>query len=203
MTGVTAKSLLIMIGAVMACTAPFVHMTFPKKSNEIIALEYKLEDGKISQPSFDEKIHVLKEEQKMFGFSSPRRFWYALGLPLTLFFFALLFLGIINMVMDKDIRKAIYFSSFILLFISVYHIVWVLWPGEDLPKNLYHLSIVLMSLTASVMANLLIRYRLNLQQRIEKLIHFISIDAYFKYVKQEDRPEYMKDSYDVYDDITK
>ena len=60
-----------------------------------------------------------------------------------------------------------------------------------------------MSISTTVVAILLLKYRLGLQSRIEKLIHFISIDAYFKYIKQEDKPEYMKDSYEVYDEIIK
>ena len=201
--GVKAKSLLIVIGAVLSCSAPFIHMLMQNESKEMTTLEIQLNDGEISKEYYDQTYPILKEKQKFFGFSSPRRFWYAMGTPITMLFFALLILTTAHLIGEQTVRKAIYFSSLILLFISTYHIVWVFWPRNDFPKNLYHLSIALMSISTTVVAILLLKYRLGLQSRIEKLIHFISIDAYFKYIKQEDKPEYMKDSYEVYDEIIK
>ncbi len=201
MTGATVKSALIIIGAVLACTAPFVHITLPKKSPAIKALQLQADQGAISDSSYREELTKLKEQQKMLGFSSPRRFWYAMGLPITLFFFATLFLVVMDLISDRGIRAAVRFSGFILFFIAVYHLVWVLWPGQDLPKNLYHLSIAAMAMSAAFLAFAIISHRKGLRAKIERLIRFISIDSYDKYIKVEDRPEYMKDSYEVYDEI--
>jgi len=202
-TGANSKFLLIVIGAVLACSAPFVHMLVPKNSEQIVGLEKKYEQNEVSESYYELQLAVLKEDQKLFGYRSPRTFLYAIGTPITMLFFALLVLSITHLIGEQVIRLAIYFSTLCLLFIAVYHIVWIFWPRNDFPKNLYHLSIALMSLFAILIARLLMKYRLSLQSRIEKLIHFISIDAYFKYVKKRDKPEYIKDSYDVYDDIIK
>ncbi len=200
-TGATVKSAFIMMGAVLACTAPFIHMTLPKKSPALVALQLKADQGSLETTFYEKELAKLKEAQKMMGFSSPRRFWYAIGLPITLFFFATLFLLIMDSVNDPSIVNAIRFSAFILLFIAIYHLVWVLLPGQDLPKNLYHLSIAGMSITAAFLAFSMVSHRKTLKSKIERLIRFISVESYDKYISIDDRPEYMKDSYEVYDEI--
>lgn len=192
-----------MFGAVLACTAPYVHMSFPKKSKSILALEQKFESGFISQYQYNEELPKLKEAQKVFGFSNSRRFWYAIGLPLTLFFFAILFLSLTELISEISMKKVCRFAALVLFFTSIYQIIWVLWPNQDLPKTAYHLSIITMSAMATFISHLLIKYRTGLKHKIGRLIRFISVDAYFKYINQEDRDEYLQDSFSVYDDITK
>lgn len=202
-TGVGVKSFLIMLGAVLACSAPYIHMFFPHKSESILVLEKKYEQGAILKTQYDTQLVQLKAEQSFMGFTNARRFWYAAGMPTTMFFFAILFLIASEAIGDRNIRRAIRFSSLVFFLISVYQLVWVLWPGQDLPKSMYHLAIAVMSVIATIICYLLTRYKLGLKTKIERLIRFISIEAYFKYIKQEDRQEYLQDSFSVYDEISK
>lgn len=191
------------MGVVLACAAPYIHILYPKKSKQIVVLEKKLEQNLISKEFYDLELSTIKEEQKLFGFRDARMFWYAFGLPLTMFFFAVLFMFFTSLVSDPSMNIVGRFSAIILFFIASYHIIWILWPRQDLPKSLYHLSIVLIAALATCISLLLIRYKYGLKHKIGKLIRFISVDAYFKYIKQEDRETYIQDSFSVYDDITK
>ena len=203
MTAVTVKSGLIMIGAVLACTAPFVHMLFPKKSIEIVTLEAGYDNGEISETSYVERLEKAKEEQKLFGFSSVRRFWYAIGQPIALFYFSLIFLGFSSRITDNDLKKAARFSGGCMFFISTYYLIWVMWPNQDLPKSLYHLAIALMSMMGAITAVLINRYKSSLTHKIQRLIGFISFEIYNKYIEKKDRDEFIDDSFSVFDEITK
>ena len=178
-------------------------MLTPNKSRPIIDLEKELEQGGISQIHFDTRYQVLKEKQKFFGFSSPRRFWYAIGMPIMVLFFSLLFLNVSSLLPDRSIRKATRFASTIALFIALYFIIYVLWPGQDLPENIYYVSLVSVSVCATALGYFIVNNRFNLTLKIQKLIRFISVDTFVKYVKEEDKDDYLDDSFSVYDDITK
>lgn len=169
----------------------------------MIALEEKLEEGKVTQDYYDKNYPLLKEAQKFFGFSSPRRFWYAIGMPLMVLYFSLLFLSVVNLLPDKSIRKAIRFACTISLFIGLYFTIYVLWPGTDFPESLYYVSLLLMSLMATSMGYFLVNYRLSLTLKIRRLVRFITIEAFGKYVRKEDQEKYLDDSFEVYDDILK
>ncbi|VAW10395.1 hypothetical protein MNBD_BACTEROID03-2477 [hydrothermal vent metagenome] len=193
----------LILGAVLACTAPFVHMLFPVKSNDIFALELQLENELIAQELFDIKLSELKKEQKFVGFSNQRTFWFAIGKPILILYVAIYLLFIYPSISDKYLQKSTKILAFLTTFITMYFIIWTLWYRADFPKQFYYLSIGIASVTGTFVAAMVIDYRQNLRLKIEKPIHFISIDAYTKYVQKDDRPDYMKDSYEVYDETIK
>jgi len=166
-------------------------------------LKRKFQDDSLSKSQFDVEYKSAKEEFKFFGFKSPRKFLYAIGRSVTIFYLGLYLMFTLSFINDPNLKRATVFLSFLATGIGIYFIIWAFWARGDFPKNWYYTLMVLSSILGAFIAYWLTNYRFSLKQKIEKLIRFISVDAYFKYVKQEDREEYIDDSFTVYDDITK
>ncbi len=193
----------IILGAVIACSAPFLHKLAPKTSSKIKALEKSFKKGTIDEAYFNSELEILKEEFKTFGYSTPRKFWYVIGKPLTMLYFAFLLLFVYKDLNSAHLRKALYVSSLVLLYISTYNIIWAIWPGYDLPDSTYYFSMALMSLMATVLSLSWLKYRQSLKHKIGLLIDFILTDVYKKYIRKEHTPDYIEDSYSVFDKIRK
>ncbi len=203
MIGAKTRAVIIVLGAVLSGTAPFLHMLAPKKSIEIQLLESNLENGTVSNQDFEELLPILKKKQKYLGYFNFRSFLYAIGTPIAMFYFSILMLVTVNHIEEKLLRQSLRFAFLISLYISSYLIIWVLLPPSDFPKGLYHLSIGLISFGALCLSWFLIAYRNDVRIKIVKLIHFISVETYDKYIRSEDKKSFVKDSYKVYDEITK
>ncbi len=202
MIGIEAKSVIIVLGALLSGTAPFVHMLAPRDSPEIVQLEAKLDSGDITEAEYNSALPVLKKEQKYLGYFNFRSFLYAIGTPIAMFYFSLLMLIAVNNIQEKLLRKSMRFAFLISIYISSYLICWVIFPRSDFPDGMYHFSLGVMALATLAFSWFLIAYKNDVREKIVKLIHFISIDTYTKYIRQEDKREFMNDSYKVYDDIT-
>lgn len=197
------KKYLLVLGAVLACSAPFIHMLFPKTNAKVVELRIDLDNGLITQESYDEKTAVLIQDARTFGFPNARKFWYAIGKPLLLLYVSFYLIFLYPLISDKVLKESTKIFSSLLCFVAFYFVVWTFWYRGDLPKPLYYAAIGIASIAGAGIANLTINYKYGLKLKIQLLIKFISVDAYDKYVKEEDREEYMDDSYTVYKEITK
>ncbi len=195
------KVIIIVLGAVLACSAPFVHMLFPKTPTELVTLRIQYDNNQILESEYKQKYEIFVEDNRLFGFPNARKFWYSIGKPILILYFAIYLLLIYPSISDRSLQKSTKILGLLSTFTATYFIIWTLWYKADFPKMLYYWSIGIASVTGTFVAAMVIDYRQNLRLKIEKLIHFISIDAYSKYIKKEDRPEYMKDSYEVYDEL--
>jgi hypothetical protein len=126
--GDSIKIISLVIGAVIAFTAPFIHMCFDKSS-----------------------------EVEVFGYYNARMFCYAIGIPVTLFFSAL-FVSFSSMFIHiKIFRKIMFIISYMILSISIYYIIWSIWARKDFPKPYYYTSIIILSLISSYLLFFLIK----------------------------------------------
>lgn len=127
-TGSKLLVLIILIGAVIGFTAPFIHIFLDKKS-----------------------------EVEVFGYYNARMFFYAIGVPITLFissvatYFSSLFIHI------ALFRKIMIFISFMLMSISIYYITWSLWARNDFDEFYYYTSIIILSFLISYLFILFIK----------------------------------------------
>ncbi|WP_146169842.1 hypothetical protein [Kordia periserrulae] len=127
-TGDKFLIILISIGAVIGFTAPFIHIFLDKDS-----------------------------EIEVFGYYNARMFFYAVGIPITLFvgsvctYFSSMFIHI------SLIKKIMTFISFMLMAISIYYITWSIWAKKDFNDYLYYSSIIILSLLVSYLFSILIK----------------------------------------------
>jgi len=195
--------LILFLGAVLASTAPFLHMIYPKTPKQLVVLEETFSKGNISEKEYKLQRENLKEEIKLFGFRSARHFWFAIGRSITIFYLGIYLMFCTPFINEPSLQKITRLISFLTTGIGLYFMIWAFWPRGDFHKNLYYISMIIVSVFGTFVAYWLTNFRLELKRKIGTLIRFIAVDAYHKYVKKEDRDEYLQDSYSVYDEITK
>lgn len=97
-------------------------------------------------------IHIFIDKtslNKVFGFKNLRSFLYVIGLPLSLFFCALLLLYATKYMPKNSPKK--YFSTVAFLFLSssFFQFIWIFWEREDLPESAYYTIISVLSIIMS------------------------------------------------------
>ncbi len=185
-------SIIIVLGAILAGTAPFIHMFFPKESTEIINLKKSYKQDQINKETYSIQLKALKEKQKFIGFPNQRTFWYNMGKPITLLYFSLLLMGIYPFIGEEYLRKAIQFSAVILGFVSFYFITWVLWDRNDFPKTAYYMAMGIIAVLSTFLAIFLINHRKSLLSKIRLLTSFIVLKGK-SHVPEENKKAYVKD----------
>ncbi|WP_271729900.1 hypothetical protein [Aquimarina algiphila] len=184
----------MIIGAVFACTAPFIHIFYPKKHAQFAIYEKQLEQRELSTKGYDLKVENLKASEKFIGFTNIRKFWYAIGKPIAMLYFSLLLVYIYPfIILDKHIRWVAGISASLFLFISIYFIVWTLWPRQDFPKHLYYWAIGLVALVGTVISALINSYHIKRQKNLHSWLYFVIRDIKRKYISAEDKEQFVRD----------
>ncbi|MEM7485843.1 MAG: hypothetical protein AAF348_11605 [Bacteroidota bacterium] len=162
-TGATVKktivTALLIIGAVAGAVAPFVHILYPKTAKEKIQLEEDFESGAVDLDTYKVKKAELKAKYRFAGFTNQRRFMFAIGLPVSLFFCSLFLLMSSKRIEQREFKKGMAIGGTLFQFTSIYFIVWTIWAyktSEDFPKYMYYLSIILIATLSTVSTRLII-----------------------------------------------
>ncbi|WP_128755393.1 hypothetical protein [Aquimarina sediminis] len=187
------------MGAVFACTAPFIHVLYPKKSPQFKVLKQQLDDGKITQETYASKYKTLQKSKRFIGFTNIRKFWYAIGKPISMLYFALLLIYVYPfIIIDKKVKRIVGGSIILFLFISMYFIVWTLWHRQDFPKELYYWAIGIVSIIGSMISIFIINYNKDktMLMNLHSLMRFIVNDVKHKYVAEEDKARFVEDYMD-------
>ncbi len=169
---------MIILGAVLGSIAPFLHIFYPKTTVEVLELNKRYDEGKISKQEYLVNKKVLKEKYKVFGFTNKRRFLFAIGLPIALFCCSFILIYISRYINDRNARRATISSGLLFQFTSIYFIAWVLWPytyeERDFSRSAYYTVIVfssiLMTLTIFQFQKSLSSYN----AKIRELVSFIA-----------------------------
>lgn len=168
---------ILIIFSVLGASAPFTHILFPKKAQEKIELEKAYDSGNISKDYYLMKRKELKKRYKFAGFTNVRRFMYAFGLPVALFFCSLTLLYSSKYITDSKIKKGILFSYYCFHFTALYFMSWTLWAykkGSDLPIELYYLSLIFISVLISISNYYLINGRISIRERLLQNIRLLT-----------------------------
>ncbi len=139
-TKINIITLLLITGATLATIAPFLHILFPRES-----------------------------QVKVFGFRNARSFFYAIGIPITLFISSIILSYISNFISLQAISKAVRNIAFVFLTIASYYIAWTLWAKGDFPPILYYSMLVLVSLLFGYLINQLLKYLSTTTNRLSKI----------------------------------
>lgn len=181
------KIILIIIGALtfIGDSAPYVHLAFPVKANEIIQLEQQYDQRLISQSSFNQKRTVLKEKYEVFGFSTLRRFLFAIGVAVSVFCVASVFFIGLLVYENTIIKKALFISAISFLINGIYYMSWVFWENPDLPMWLYHLILLGITLLISFGLYNLYKYLTNITSSIQVLRgNLDTLDRDIEFIKE-------------------
>lgn len=112
------------LGAVISVIAPFLHMLFPRSSTTPI-----------------------------FGFYNARKFFYALGMPITIFFSATILSFSSNFIESTIIAKFVGAISKVFLSIAFYYLIWTFTASNDWSPILYFISIIILSIIIGFLTN--------------------------------------------------
>ncbi|WP_271784799.1 hypothetical protein [Aquimarina algiphila] len=193
MTG-KIKIIIMMLGAVFACTAPFIHILYPKKHAQFTVYEKQLEQRELSTEEYHLKVENLKASEKFIGFTNIRKFWYAIGKPIAMFYFSLLLVYIYPfIILDKQIRWIVGVSAFLFLFISIYFMTWTLWHRQDFPKKLYYWAIGLVASVGTGISILINSYYIKRKKNLHAWLYFVIRDVKRKYISAEDKEQFVRD----------
>ncbi len=209
-TGIKLKTLLILICAVFAFTAPFIHIFYPKIDANLVKeeaiLSTLLDADIISQEQYDICYKEAKNNCKVFGFNNIRKFWYAAGKNICMLFFSLVLMYASFFINDREVKKIAFICSFLFMGISVYFVIWVFWWDSDFPKYVYYTAIAVASLLSTTMCyfvlghfNKILKYLYN----IRKLTDFLIGDVEKKYVDKKKSKDYTIDVVNVLDSLEK
>ncbi|WP_378177866.1 hypothetical protein [Aquimarina sp. SS2-1] len=175
--GIKILFVIIVIGAILGSTAPFIHILYPKTTPDVIALNKSYDEGKISKDLYLIQKKELKEKYKVFGFTNKRRFLFAIGLPIALFVCSFILLYLSRFISEKSAKKGSIIAGITFQFTSIYFVAWVLWPytyeERDFSKSAYYLVIVLSSILITITLFQFQKSLSNYNTKIRELIHFI------------------------------
>ncbi len=139
-------SLIFMI-SLFFFSAPFLNMLVSNETNSTYQeAKKKFKLDQISKQEYE----LIRKKYTYFGYSSKRRMWFAIGLPLLLLYISSLLLYCSTKIENDFIKKIIGLISFFSTLISFYLLIWALWYRADFPKNWYYIAIGFLSI-ASVM----------------------------------------------------
>ncbi len=140
----------ILIGAVLGSAAPFIHMLFPVKAQEKILLEKKYENKEITAEVFQKQSDILWEKHQFIGFTNFRRFLFAIGLPVALFFCSFLMMFITRFSENSFVKKSGFFTSLSFQIISLFFILWTIYPFDsekyDFGESTYFTLLIISSI---------------------------------------------------------
>ncbi len=188
------KIITLILGAVFACTAPFIHIFYPKKHSDFALYAKQLEEKTISETVYEQKVETLEASEKFIGFTNMRKFWYAAGKPIAMLYFAILLVYIYPfIILDKQVRWIVGISASLFLFISLYFVTWTLWHRQDFPKQLYYWAIGLVALVGTGISILINSYHIKRQKNLHNWLYFVIRDVKRKYVSAEDKEQFIKD----------
>ncbi len=194
------KYVIIALGVVLAGTAPFVHMLFPKYSPEQTIVIEKTKNGEITH----EEYEIIKKEWRKshFGFKTTRNLLNALGFPTSVLIISLIFLSSIVHINHKETRITLIVSASLLLAIAFYFIIWVFFPRGDLPKPAYYVALATGAITSTVISYFFIAQNKVLVyiDNFRKLTRFIYV-VKDKYVPEDAKDEYVEDIIKVTDTL--
>ena len=180
--------IVIVLGAVFACSAPFLHMLYPNTNPDIAQLRTKLENKEISRVEYA----VQRQQFTYFGYDTKTKFWYAIGQPLFVLYFSLIVLYATTYIVFDELKRALRVIAFIGTSISFFFIVWVFWLRRDFPVTAYYASMIIISVLSAYASYLLIVFRKSLLTRIKILTSFI-VGKGSSYVPKEDEEAYVRD----------
>lgn len=188
------KIFVFVLGAVFACAAPFTHIIYPKLHENFSKYDNLLEKGEISNNEYTVLVEKLEFEEKIFGFDNKRKFWFAIGKPISMLYFSLVFLYLSQFIKVKsDLEKAVKLIVVLYLFISLYFIIWTFWHRKDFPKHLYYIGIGVGSVFGTLISKFLLTPRQIMIKNVHSLLRFIVIDIKNKYISNKDKSDFVND----------
>lgn len=194
MTENKIRILVLILGTVFACTAPFMHILYPRVNPTFKSYDQQLENKILSDVEHEVLTTNLKEKEVFFGFNTKRKFWYAIGKPISMLYFALLFIYIYPYIeIEKYVKRVIAYSAALFLFISLYFIIWTFWYRLDFPIVLYYVAIGVGSIVGTAISIVLINHKKTMVRNVHSLLRFIVTDIKEKYISLEDKTEFVDD----------
>ncbi len=163
------KGIGIMLGALLACIVPFIHVMLPKVPHLVSEIQKEIAVSETPNPELEKQLAIAKEKVKVRGFNTARSFWYAIGQPITMFYFSFVIMLSLRSIGDKYMRQALQVSSIILMTIAVYFITWALWAAGDFPKTYYYIIIGVISILSTWMSFSLIQHFSRVQLMVKRL----------------------------------
>ncbi|WP_062056108.1 hypothetical protein [Aquimarina longa] len=204
------KPLFILVFAVFAFTAPFIHIFYPKKDilliKEEAILTAKFETKSISEEQYKVCSQELVNSYKVFGFNNIRKFWYAAGRNICMLFFSFILMYTTFFITDKEVKKITLTCAFLFMGISTYYVIWTFWWRQDFPKQAYFMAIGVASLLSTLMSYFVLGHFnkiLTYLSNIHKLTDFIISDVKEKYIDKKKEKDYTVDVIKVIDSLKK
>lgn len=197
MSSVRILPLILFLGALLACTAPFVHMIYPNTKN--VELEYARKRYKSKEINREEFIQQ-KIKATYFGYDNTRKFWYSIGKPLAMLYFSFLLMYASFYINEKQLKTAIRLGSFIAVLVSSYFITWAFWYRADFDKNLYFTSIGFISILSTITSYILISHRNSIIKKIRILTNHIVLKGK-SHVPRENKENYIRDYIETFNKI--
>lgn len=145
-------SILLFIGVVFSCSAPFIHMFYKNTINKpLIELKKEYKAKKIERAEY-----ILKKSKiTYFGYTNKRKFWYAIGKPIAMLFFSLILLYASAHIKTKEVKKNIQICFLLCSSTSFYFLIWAFWYRADFPEYLYYIAIGFCSVISSIIIYLI------------------------------------------------
>ena len=140
----------------------------------------------------------VSKKHKIFGFRSTKIFLGHLGMPVVATALGIYLLLLFFKEEDLFFRKVTLSFSLAGLVTGLFFVIWVFYPSPDVPEWAYISLLLIFSIIGTLAAYLIGSYtynisQINLVQKTQHLLHFITFDIKKKYIRKEDRKEFVSD----------
>lgn len=189
--------LILFMGAILACSAPFIHIFYPNTKNvRLEEVKKKYKEKELTREQYiEQRIAVT-----YFGYQNMRKFWYSIGKPLSMVYFSFLLMYSSFYINEKQLKKAIQLGSFMAALVSTYFIIWAFWYRADFEEHLYFIAIGIISILSTATSFRIIKQRNSILDKIRILTNHIVFKGK-KHVPQENKKEYVKDYLETFNKI--
>jgi hypothetical protein len=164
-------------------------MLYPNEKNVALTeLKDSYKKGEIDKESYV----IKKSELTYFGYTNKRKFWYAIGKPISMLYFSLMLLYSSFFISENVLKSTLKKISILGVSISFYFIVWAFWYRGDFPIHLYYIAIGAVSIFSTVVSYFVIKSRNSMIQKIRILTNHIVLRGK-KHVADENKKGYILD----------
>ncbi|KZS39978.1 hypothetical protein AWE51_10075 [Aquimarina aggregata] len=132
--------LILTFGAIVAAIAPFLHIFCSRES-----------------------------KVEMFGFRNARMFFYAIGVPVTLFISSIILSYVSNFIGIKTVYHTVRNIAFIFLSVASYYLIWIFWAKGDFNPIAYYSMIIIIACSFGYFSNKFLKYISTSTNRLSKI----------------------------------
>ncbi len=139
-------------------------------------------------------LYLIEDKEGVFGYAYMSSFLFSISLPIMALSSGLLLKFAANYIVN-EFKKPLQYISHTFIFVGFFFAIYILMPIRDYSITTYYVSLLILAILLTIVANYLHKAILTTEQRlkniISKLFDFIILETPRKHVSEEKQIDYV------------